>query len=96
LAVRREKNIQAFFNLQENLSSYKKSLNTIPWILQYNKMDLIEHGIPLVPVNVLEDDLNKEFRRPYFPASALKGTNVVATLKKIISLTIASLWKEFA
>ena len=94
LAVRREKNIQSFHNLRENLASYKKNLNTIPWVLQYNKMDLSEQGIPLLPVNVLEDDLNKEFRRPYFSASALRGTNVVATLKKIISLTIASLWKE--
>jgi GTPase SAR1 family protein len=96
LAVRREKNVLALRNLQDNLASYKKSLSTIPWILQYNKTDLVEHGVPLLPVNVLEEDLNKEFQRPYFAASALRGTNVVATLKKIISLTIASLWKEIA
>jgi len=96
LAVRREKNVLALRNLQDNLASYKKSLSTIPWILQYNKMDLVESGVPLSPVNVLEEDLNKEFQRPYFAASALRGTNVVATLKKIISLTIASLWKEIA
>ncbi len=96
LAVRREKNVLALRNLQDNLASYKKSLSTIPWILQYNKTDLVEHGVPLSPVNVLEEDLNKEFQRPYFAASALRGTNVVATLKKIISLTIASLWKEIA
>jgi mutual gliding-motility protein MglA len=94
LAVRREKNIMSFRNLQENLAGYKKSLHGIPWVLQYNKMDLMDQGIPLMPVALLEDDLNKEFRRPYFPASALKGTNVVATLKKIITLTIASIRKE--
>jgi len=38
--------------------------------------------------------LNHEFHAPYFPASAVKGTNVAATLKKIISLAIASIKKE--
>jgi len=94
MAVRREKNIQSLENLQENLASYKKSLNAIPCVLQYNKMDLIEQGIPLLPVEVLEQDLNRDFRAPHFSASAVKGTNVVATLKKIISLTIASIKQE--
>jgi GTPase involved in cell partitioning and DNA repair len=94
MTVRREKNIQAFENLQENLASYKKNLNALPWVMQYNKMDLLEQGIPLLPVEVLERDLNREFHAPHFPASAVKGTNVAATLKKIISLTIASIKKE--
>jgi GTPase SAR1 family protein len=94
MLVRRDTNIQSLRNLQENLASYKKSLHTLPWVLQYNKMDLKEQGIPMMPIEVLEQDLNHDFRRPYFPASALEGTNVVATLKKIITLTIASIRKE--
>jgi signal recognition particle receptor subunit beta len=94
MAVRREKNVQSLANLQENLASYKKSLNALPWVLQYNKMDLLEQGIPLLPVEMLEQDLNREFHAPHFLASAVKGTNVVVTLKKIISLTIASIKKE--
>jgi len=94
MAVRREKNIQSLENLQENLASYKKSLNALPCVLQYNKMDLLEQGIPLLPVDMLEHDLNRQFHAPHFAASAVKGTNVVATLKKIISLTIASIKKE--
>lgn len=94
MTVRREKNIQSLKNLQENLASYKKSLQAIPWVIQYNKMDLAEQGIPVLPVERMEQDLNREFRRPSFPASAAKGTNVVATLKKIISLTVASIRKE--
>jgi hypothetical protein len=94
LAVRRQMNIQLLQNLQENLASYKKNLSTTPWVLQYNKMDLRDNGIPMLPLEVLEQDLNREFRRPYFPASALLGTNVAATLKKIILLTIASIRKE--
>jgi small GTP-binding protein len=94
MLVRRETNIQSLRNLQENLASYKKSLRTLPWVLQYNKMDLKEQGIPMMPIEMLEQDLNQESPRPYFPASALEGTNVVATLKKIITLTIASIRKE--
>jgi mutual gliding-motility protein MglA len=94
MAVCREKNMQSLENLQENLASYKKNLNALPWVLQYNKMDLLEQGIPLLPVEVLEQDLNREFHAPHFAASAVKGTNVAATLKKIISLTIASIKKE--
>jgi mutual gliding-motility protein MglA len=91
MAVRREKNIQSLENLKENLASYKKGLNALPCVLQYNKMDLREQGIPLLPVEVLERDLNREFHAPYFLASAVKGTNVVMTLKKIISLTVVSI-----
>ncbi len=94
MAVCRGKNMQSLENLQENLASYKKNLNGLPWVLQYNKMDLLEQGIPLLPVEVLEQDLNREFHTPHFTASAVKGTNVAATLKKIISLTIASIKKE--
>jgi small GTP-binding protein len=94
MVVRREKNIQALRNLQENLAAYKKNLQTLPWVLQYNKMDLAEQGIPMLPVEVLEKDLNREFRRPFFPASAVKGDNVVATLKKIISLTVGFIRRE--
>jgi small GTP-binding protein len=95
MAVRRQKNIQSLQNLQKNLASYKKNLQTIPWVLQYNKMDLKDKGgIPMLPIEVLEQDLNHDFRRPCFPASALYGTNVAATLKKIILLTITSIRKE--
>lgn len=94
MAVRRDKNILSLRNLQENLAGYRKALNSIPWVLQYNKMDLAEQGIPVLPVEVLDHDLNRDFKRPYFPASAVKGTNVVATLKSIISLTVASIRNE--
>jgi small GTP-binding protein len=94
MLVRRETNIQSLRNLQENLASYKKSLRTLPWVLQYNKMDLREQGIPMMPIEMLEQDLNQESHCPYFASSALEGTNVVATLKKIITLTIASIRKE--
>jgi hypothetical protein len=94
MAVRREKNLLSLKNLQENLSNYKKSIFQMPCVFQYNKIDLREQGIPLLPVETLEKDLNSQTRRPSFAASALTGTNVVATLKKIISMTVASIKKD--
>jgi signal recognition particle receptor subunit beta len=94
MAVRREKNILSLKNLQENLAAYKKSIFRIPFVMQYNKMDLKEQGIPLLPMNILEKDLNSQLKIPSFAASAVLGTNVVATLKRIISLTVASIKKD--
>ena len=94
MAVRREKNILSLQNLQENLANYKKSIFKIPCVMQYNKLDLLEQGIPLLSTDVLEKDLNSQLKRPSFSASALKGTNVVATLKKIISMTVASIKRD--
>jgi signal recognition particle receptor subunit beta len=94
MAVRREKNILSLRNLQENLANYKKSIFKIPCVMQYNKVDLLEQGIPLLPVETLEKDLNNQLKRPSFKASALTGTNVVMTLKKIISMTVASIKRD--
>jgi mutual gliding-motility protein MglA len=94
MAVRREKNILSLKNLQENLAAYKKSIFKIPFVMQYNKMDLKEQGIPLLPIEILERDLNSQLKTPSFPASAVLGNNVVATLKRIISLTVASIKKD--
>jgi small GTP-binding protein len=94
MAVRREKNILSLRNLQKNLATFRKSIFRIPIVLQYNKKDLAEQGIPLLSLQVLEKDLNSQLKAPSFEASALLGSNVVETMKKIISMTISSLLKE--
>jgi len=94
MAIRREKNIQSFQNLQENLANYKKRVEKMPCVMQYNKMDLQEQGIPLIPLPVLNQELNGRLKAPAFPASAIRGTNVVATLKKIISMSVATIKKD--
>lgn len=94
LAVRRKENVLSLKSLAENLSSYKKSILEIPLVLQYNKRDLLEEGIPVLPVEWLEKDLNSKLKVPYLEASALKGPNVVETMKKIIIMTIGSLRKD--
>ncbi len=94
MEVRREKNILSLKNLQENLANYKKSIFKTPVVLQYNKMDLAEQGIPLLALETLNQDLNDKLKTPSYGASALVGSNVVATLKKIISMTISSIIRE--
>jgi len=94
MAVRREKNILSLRNLQKNLATFRKSIFKIPIVLQYNKKDLAEQGIPLLPLQTLEKDLNSQLKAPSFEASALTGMNVVPTVKKIVSMTMASLLME--
>jgi small GTP-binding protein len=94
MAVRREKNVLSLRNLQKNLKTFNRSIFKVPIVLQYNKKDLAEQGIPLLPLQTLEKDLNSQLRAPTFEASALTGLNVLPTMKKIISITVASLFKE--
>lgn len=90
LAVAREKNITSFHNLIENLKGYDRNLDEFPLVFQYNKRDLADKGIPLLPIDILEKDLNSRLKAPCFGASALTGENVGNTLKKIVTLTLAA------
>jgi len=94
MAVRRAENIISLQNLKEDLAHYKKKIEQIPLVIQYNKMDLLEKGIPLSPIEMLEKDLNRNPETPSFEASAQMGINVLATLKKIIITTVASINKD--
>lgn len=84
----RKANILALKDLQSNLAFHGKSLARIPLVFQFNKYDLAEQGVLHLPHTTLLNDLNSSYRKPYFVASALKGKNVVATLKKIITMTV--------
>ncbi|MBU1194750.1 MAG: GTPase domain-containing protein [Proteobacteria bacterium] len=87
----RNKNIESLNQLYENLETYNLDLFSIPVVMQYNKIDLKSSGVPIVPSKVLQKDLNSLLRAPAFEASALRGGNVTPTLKKIISMTLASI-----
>ncbi|MBF0241788.1 MAG: GTPase domain-containing protein [Desulfamplus sp.] len=90
-AERRQSNIESFNQLKENLESYNLDINTIPLVMQYNKYDLKDSGVALLSPQTMQQDLNSQLRAPAFAASALVGGNVIATLKKIISLTLSSI-----
>lgn len=94
MVVRKDKNILSIKNLEENLVDYKKSISKIPLVIQYNKVDLAEQGIPVLSFEELEKDLNSVLKAPSFSASAITGVNVVQTMKKIIAMAIASIKQE--
>jgi len=92
----REKNIRSLNQLHENLLGFKESIFRIPLVMQYNKVDLRNQGVPILPTSVLEKDLNSKLKVPSFEASALTGYNVPEALKKIISQTVVSIQKKLS
>ena len=94
LEVRREKNMISLKDLQQNLNEYGMSLFKIPLVIQHNKRDLAEQGIPLMSIEQMEKDLNRQLKVPSFPASAFTGQGVGASLKECMKLTLKSLQKE--
>ena len=76
-------NLDSLLDLEENLIGEGKTLESFPWILQYNKRDL-----PMVfNRNELEKKLNF-LKVPAIEAVATDGTGVVETLKLIINKVI--------
>ena len=90
LKVQKSKNIESLENLIQNLSDQGLSIGQVPLVLQYNKRDLIESNIPLLPVAELECDLNEGLNVPFFEASATLGTGVYETLREISKRTVRS------
>jgi len=94
LAVRREKNMLSLKDLQHNLKEYGISISKIPLVIQHNKRDLAGESLPIMSLEQMEKDLNRQLKVPSFPASALTGQGVGATLKECLKLTLISLKKE--
>lgn len=94
LAVRREKNMLSLKDLQHNLKEYGLNIFKIPLVMQLNKRDLAGDGLPIMAVEQMERDLNRQLKVPSFPASAITGQGVGATLKECLKLTLISLKKE--
>jgi mutual gliding-motility protein MglA len=91
MVLRQELNIASLGELKENLAIIGKDILKTPLVFQYNKRDLAEQNIPLLSYNTLEKDLNDQLLAPSFEASTVTGFNVVETVKKAISLTVASI-----
>lgn len=87
----RRKNIDSLNQLYENLETYHLDLFKMPLVMQYNKIDLKSSNIPVLPSEIMQKDLNGLLQAPAFEASALKGGNVIPTLKKVITMTLASI-----
>ena len=94
LDVRREKNMLSLKDLQQNLKEYGVSIFKIPLVIQHNKRDLGQQGFPIMSVEQMDKDLNRQLKVPSFPASAVTGEGVGATLKECLKLTLKSLQKQ--
>ena len=94
LAVRREKNMAALKDLQQNLKEYNLNIFEVPLVMQYNKRDLAESGVKLMPLEQMQRDLNRQLRVPAMPGSALVGDGVGQTLNACLKLVLKALQKE--
>jgi len=94
LEVRHEKNILSLKDLAQNLKDYGKNIMTTPLIMQYNKRDLADEGVPLMPIEQMENAYNRQLKVQSFAASATTGLGVNDTLKACLVATLRSLKKE--
>ncbi|UCF93202.1 MAG: gliding motility protein [Desulfobacterales bacterium] len=94
LEVRREKNLLSLKDLFENLKEYNLSLFKTPLVMQYNKRDLDGKDINLMPLEKMENDLNRQLKAPSFPCSAVTGEGVKKTLHTCLKLVLKSVQKE--
>jgi len=94
LEIRRKANVLSLKDLQQNLAAQGFDVFKIPLVIQLNKRDLGEKDIPIMPVDLMKQDLNSKLEAPVFEASALKGSGVAETLKKCMVLTLQHLQKE--
>ena len=95
LNVRREKNMLSLKDLQSNLKEYGLSIFKVPLVMQYNKRDLGDEGMPIMSVEQMEKDLNRQLKVPSFTASAVSGEGVGKTLTECLKLTLLSLQRQF-
>ena len=95
LAIRREKNMLSLKDLQHNLKEYGINILNIPLMMQHNKRDLGGQDVPVMTIEQMERDLNRQLKVPSFPASAITGEGVGTTLKECLKLTLLSLKKQF-
>jgi signal recognition particle receptor subunit beta len=90
-AAKMGENIESLRNLEENLNELGLTLDTSPWVIQYNKRDLKD----AVPVGTLESELNL-LRVPSFEAIATQGIGVYETFQGIAGILYSKLVARFS
>lgn len=86
---RMDGNIETLLDLENNLREDGHSLDTFPWVIQYNKRDLPD----IETVENLQKRLNY-FNVPYYEAVGIKGNGVFDTLKAIINKVVSNVQKQ--
>ncbi len=80
---RMDDNLDTLLDLEKNLISRGLTLETFPWVLQFNKVDLPNR----TNSTALQQKLNF-FSVPQFESVATQGVGVFDTLKSIINLVV--------
>jgi mutual gliding-motility protein MglA len=84
-------NKESLENLKDNLAAQGYSIETIPYIIQYNKRDLPN----AVSCEEMQKALNSDLYVPWFEASATVGDGVFDTLKAVAKLVLTELRKKY-
>jgi len=84
--ARFDANIEALYNLHDNLKEYDLDLKEIPFVMQWNKRDMPD----ALPVEELVEELNPEGYE-HFEGIAVKGVGVFDTLKCVAKQVLRQL-----
>jgi signal recognition particle receptor subunit beta len=90
-ASKMAENIDSLRNLEENLNELGLTLDTTPWVIQYNKRDLGDAA----PLGTLERELNL-LRVRSFEAIAAQGVGVYETFQGIAGMLYSRLAERFS
>ena len=82
-------NLDALLDLEKQLVQQGKTLEEIPWVIQYNKRDLPT----AMPVEDMEKKLNL-YGVPAFEAVAITGQGVFTSVKGIIKQVVANVHSQ--
>lgn len=87
--ARMEANNESRFNLEKNLKEQGYELQSVPYVMQFNKRDL--------PTALPMDEMYRQLNfkgEPTFEAVAMSGTGVFDTLKAVAKLVLNELKKK--
>lgn len=85
-----EENKESLANLRANLAEYNISLDSLPWVMQYNKRDLPN----IYSIDELNAELNPGGKVPFFEAVARDGKGVFETFRGISHLLMEKVTKD--
>lgn len=85
-----EENKESLANLRANLGEYNISLDSLPWVMQYNKRDLPN----IYSIDELNAELNPGGKVPFFEAVAREGKGVFETFRGISHLLMEKVTKD--
>jgi hypothetical protein len=88
-ADRLDDNLDSLQNMYENLETHGMRIDSIPFVMQWNKRDLPN----VSPIEELDAVLNT-LKAPAFPAVAVKGVGVFETLKEVSKMVLRALSQQ--